>query len=919
MPPAIIAAAATYGAQIAIGAQVGIALKLAAVTFVVAGASYLYSQQSSRSAFANESQGRTISRRDPIAAHRVIYGRVRTGGTVVYMETTEVSNEFLHIVVVLAAHEVNSIEKIYFDDYEVELDGDGLAVAGNRYAGFVRVKKALGTDDQAAFADLVAESNGYWTTAHRLRGRAAIYLRLKFSTDVFPNGIPNISAIVQGKKLYDPRTATTGFSSNAALVIYDYLTNARYGLGLSSSEIDTTAFNAAANICDEDVSLAAGGTENRYEAHGTFETSQTPEDILNKMLTAMHGKLIYTNGKWVVVAGAYSTPTITLDEDDLRSGLRIKTKISRSQQFNSIKGIFASPENLWQPTDFPPISSSTYIALDNNQTVWKDVSLPFTTSSSAAQRLAKIDLLKSRQEITLSYPAKLTAMDVRVGDTIYINNTRLGWTNKPFEVVGNTIVLEPQNEGTLIGFDLELRETASSVYDWSTSEEGQIDTAPNTNLPNPFTSTAPGLSITDELRSEAETLFTSLIVTVSGGGFFRDRYEVEAKISTATEYTNLGQASGNTFELKNVVDGATYNVRARTITTLGVASAYTTQNYVIVGKTAPPSDVTGFSANIIEGDAHLTWTPIADLDLSHYRIRYSPLLTGATYSNGIDLVEKVPRPAASIVVPALRGTYMIKAYDKVGNQSLNATLIVNNVPKAVYQNAIATITEDPTFSGTKTNCTVVSSRLQLSTGQTSGEYLFANTIDLGQIYTAKLNCDIEVIREDFVSLFDDAGGNFDDRSGLFDGDADQFDDISVDLYISTTDDNPAGTPTWTAYRKFFAGEYRARAFRFKAILSSLTTSASPSIDALSITCDMPDRIAFDNDVSSGAGAYTVTYSPAFKDTPAVGITAQDMATGDYYTITSKSRTGFTITFKNSGGTNVSRTFDWVARGYGEQI
>lgn len=915
MPPAVIAAAATYGAQIAIGAEIAIALKLAAVTFVVAGASYLYSQQQSRSAFSNEAQGRMVSRRDPIAPHRVIYGRVRTGGTVVYMETTEVSNEYLHLVVVLACHEVNSIEKIYFDDHEVTLDGNGDAT-DSRYAGYVRVKKSLGTDDQAAFADLVAESNGYWTSAHRLRGRAAIYVRLKFSTDVFPNGIPNISTIVQGKKLYDPRTTTTGFSSNAALVVYDYLTDTRYGLGLSGSEIDTTAINAAANICDEDINLAAGGTENRYEAHGTFETSQTPEVILNKILTAMHGKLIYTNGKWVVLAGAYNTPTITLDEDDLRGGLRIKTKISRSQQFNSIKGIFASPDNLWQPTDFPPISSATYIALDNNQTVWKDISLPFTTSASMAQRLAKIDLLKARQEITLSYPAKLTAMDVRVGDVVYINNTRLGWTNKPFEVVGNTIVLEPQDQATMIGFDLDLRETASSVYDWSTSEEGTVDAAPNTNLPNPFSVIAPGISTADEIRSEAETLFTTLIVTLSGGGFFRDRYEVEAKISTATEYTNLGQASGNVFELKNVVDGATYNVRARTISTLGAASAYTTQNHIIVGKTAPPSDVTGFSVNIIEGDAHLSWTPIADLDLSHYRIRYSPLTSGATYSNAVDLVDKVPRPANSVVVPALTGTYLIKAYDKTGNPSANPTLIVTNVTKAIYQNAIATITEDPSFSGSKTNCTVVSSRLQLSTGQTSGEYIFNNIIDLNQVYTSKVTSNIEVIREDLVSTFDDAGGNFDDRAGEFDGDATQFDDVNVDLYVSTTEDNPSGTPTWSAYRKFFAGEYVARALRFKAVLTSLTTSATPAIEALSIDCDMPDRVAYGDNIASGAAAYTVTYSPAFKASPALTIAGQDMATGDYFTITSKSRTGFTITFFNSSNTAVNRTFDWVARGYG---
>jgi hypothetical protein len=82
---------------------------------------------------------------------------------------------------------------------------------------------------------------------------------------------------------------------------------------------------------------------------------------------------------------------------------------------------------------------------------------------------------------------------------------------------------------------------------------------------------------------------------------------------------------------------------------------------------------------------------------------------------------------------------------------------------------------------------------------------------------------------------------------------------------------------------------------------------------------MPDRVAFDNDIVSGTSAYAVTYSPAFKESPAVAISAQNMATGDYFTLTSKSRTGFTIQFFNSSNTAVSRTFDWVARGFGEQI
>ena len=41
-----------------------------------------------------------------------------------------------------------------------------------------------------------------------------------------------------------------------------------------------------------------------------------------------------------------------------------------------------------------------------------------------------------------------------------------------------------------------------------------------------------------------------------------------------------------------------------------------------------------------------------------------------------------------------------------------------------------------------------------------------------------------------------------------------------------------------------------------------------------------------------------------------------MATGDYFTISSKSNTGYTVNFLNSSGSNVSRTFDWQAMGYG---
>ena len=153
---------------------------------------------------------------------------------------------------------------------------------------------------------------------------------------------------------------------------------------------------------------------------------------------------------------------------------------------------------------------------------------------------------------------------------------------------------------------------------------------------------------------------------------------------------------------------------------------------------------------------------------------------------------------------------------------------------------------------------------------------------------------------------------------MFDGDESTYDDVSVAFYVSTTNDNPAGTPTWSAWRPFFVGDYTARAFKFKCILTTEDPQATPAISLLSVSIDMPDRVTSADDIASGtaAGGKVVNFVKAFKATPALGIAAQNLQQGDFYEITTKSPSGFTIRFKDSGGTVVNRTFDYVAKGYG---
>jgi hypothetical protein len=175
---------------------------------------------------------------------------------------------------------------------------------------------------------------------------------------------------------------------------------------------------------------------------------------------------------------------------------------------------------------------------------------------------------------------------------------------------------------------------------------------------------------------------------------------------------------------------------------------------------------------------------------------------------------------------------------------------------------------------------------------------------------------------DLGSNFDSAPGLFDAREGLFDGDVNaDTSTVNVRAQISTTDDNPSGSPVWTDWRDFVVGDVGGRGIRFRVILESENTIHAPALLQLRAIVDMPDRVESGHDlaISTSTGTRTVTFPVAFKETPALGIAAV-LASGDRYVITSKSRTGFTITIYtgNTVSTN-GATVDYVAKGYGRAV
>lgn len=779
------------------------------------------------------SRGYSISGESGAALdHQIIYGRVRVGGIRVYDSSTGNKNKFLHRIIAFAGHEIDSYDEIYLNDEVVTLDGSGNVTSPSRYNGFVRIKRYYGTTGQAADPDLISETSsltdGRWTSQHTLSNIAYLYVRFTYNADVYPNGVPVVSATIKGKKVFDTRTSTTAWSDNPALCLRDYLTSS-YGFAQGSSRIDDTAVSTAANICDETID-----SEKRFTCSGNFTTGFTPSQILSDMLTSMGGLLWYSQGKWRMKAAKYVTPTVTLDEGDLRSGISLSTRHSRRNNFNTIKGKFKGAESDWQEADYPSVSDPVFVSADGGVVNTLDFSLPFTGSSKTAQRVANIALRRNREQLTFSASFGLKAFQVEVGDFVYINNTRFGWSNKPFEVTNWTFGL---TEGLDLQVQMTLREISSAVF---TDEAATIFENNNTTLPSPFYAEPVGLSLTGEVRVINESLTDVILATVTATESANvERVEVQFKKTASTSWTVIGVGDLGTYEAVVVDPSSTYDFRARSYSYLGVKSDWEYLNdFQPVGLAAPPADVTNFSSNLNGPSINLGWDAVPDLDLSHYLIRHALEETGATFANATTAVEKVSRPATSVALPTRSGTYLIRAYDKLGNASINSTPIV--VPLAaleIFTNNL-TLTDSPTFTGTKTGCSVVSSQLRITTTTSppsTATYEFSNYIDTGAVRRVRSRVDINVNRFDAgAGLFDSLSGQFDSLAGLFDDftGGSQFSDIDVLTYISVTQQDPTGSPTWSAWQLFKAGDFSGRAFKFKIELKSESSGVTPSISGL---------------------------------------------------------------------------------------
>ncbi len=799
---------------------------------------------------------------------QVVYGQIRKGGTVTFVESTGDNNKILHQIIVLAAHEVEEIGDIYLNDEVVTMSNEDVTSAP--FNGYVKIYKHRG--DQTSINDTFANSSS--TLASTIisetnadndfvgKGLAYLYCRFTYDQDAFVNGLPVVTAVVKGKKVVKTVSGvdqSAAYSNNAAWVIKDYLTS---NYGMNDDSIDYSTFESAADVCDQ-TDILSDGTE-QYTINGVINLNQPLRTVLEQMMTSCGGTLFWGAGMWKLYAGEFTAPTKTFTLDDLRSGISLDTRVSSRDNFNKVTGTFIDKDQDWISADYPAITSTRFLNEDNDVETPLDLALPYTTNSFAAQRLAKQMLFRSREQISLSADFGLEALDVEVGDFVKFRNERYGWgvnNEKTFEVIGWRLNPDPENLDLRV--NLTLRESSQAAFGFTVADEQQI-VSNNSTLLKYYDVPSIGVTVSQEYREVNENVVNVLVVQVSSTAIERvDSVILKYKKSSDADFKSIGQTilvnegiSAGRFEIvgvdaPQVDEGAiNYTISVTPVNALGYKGDTLTTDYNLTADTTPPSEPSSLSHLLSGGTIFFNWEAVSDLDLSHYKLYYSSNAS-ANFGDASTFlaVNKIARPATSISYPALAGKFFVSSVDKTGNESpAAATTTVASSELPQLGNSF-THTESPSFSGSKTNLTVSGGSLFMSSYSTAGAtgtYSFdhngAGYFDAGTSRTIRLSSSVTASRKHLNTVngevqWDDIPNNWDTWPDNWDTWTDEdadFADFSVTLQArAATTVAGLSSASWVVA----SGEVVGRYVQFRAILSNTNAKVTPNITALSATVE----------------------------------------------------------------------------------
>lgn len=411
--------------------------------------------------------------RQSISNSFIVYGKRRVGGLLVFYHAKQNpdGSHWRYFVIAVAGHRCRENVISWMLNDEVVTVGGGGAVTSGKYAGAATLTFTRGLSTQTADATLVSECDGKWTTNHRGRGIAYITARFKLTDDVVQAGMPNITAIIEGRdEILDTRDSTYKYTRNAALIFYDFkqIPREEGGFGAYADEIPPPAWiNAQANVCDETVNSNV-----RYAIDAVIQTGAAPSEIRDMMVVAQAGTYCFSGGKHLMRPGYWVPPSSTLSEGDVAGPIQVSPFLPPDTAANEVQGTYISPAANYQAA---PLTTWT-TAPAPGDVKQLDVDLPFVTNKDQGDRVIAIMGKRAQCEKTVVWPMNIAGLAVQAMDTTQLASIRYGLDNYAWTV--GTWGLSAD-----FGIVQNLREENEDIY-----EDGAPVapvTPPSPSVPNP--------------------------------------------------------------------------------------------------------------------------------------------------------------------------------------------------------------------------------------------------------------------------------------------------------------------------------------------------------------------------------------------------------------------------------------------------
>lgn len=669
MPEAIAVFVADAFAFNVVGATVAQAALIE--TVVGLAASSAVSSIVSKAFAPNQSSGRggTVATqalstvvRQSAAARRLIYGQVKAGGVLSYpAQSADGTKAWL--VTYLGEGPIQSVDPVFWI-------GDELS-SESKFAGLTALEVFTGAPGQVASAALVANSAGEWSSTAVGNGVAYVISEYSFERTAFPRGLVFPAYLVQGRLLYDPRTASSAFSANPALALLDFI-RSHFGYDAADSWIDFDSFSTAANICDElvdsiDPANIVNSVPNkvrRYTLNAVFEVSAGPAQIVETMERAMAGKLIFSEGKYRCYAGAYRAPSgPVLTGESLRAAPKMRTHPNRQQRINIARGTYREPRQDWQMTDFHEQRLSAAVLAEDGEII-QALEYPATTQGAIAQRLARIAMRQARSAVPLVLECNWSAFVYKLWDVIPVTLPELGIAAQPYLI---TEYKYPSGGG----IDLVCIPHLASDYAWNHASDELLVASV---VKPTFNAEPPAITALAVLGSPIDQGEYSQAVLSASWAATADvrllHYEAQYRQTGASEWIGGQTVTTPQAQWFTAINEA-YDVRVRVVRKSGAAGPWAEDlNTTVSGDTTPPDVPTSLGVSGT-GTHTIAWLNPANLDVLRARVYINTANDAATATALAGDVYGLPATGYSKThTPA--GTpryYFVSVIDRSGNAS----------------------------------------------------------------------------------------------------------------------------------------------------------------------------------------------------------------------------------------------------------